>query len=34
LLFSFWVIKGKLIRLIMEEREENGALGKAGVLEP
>jgi len=39
--FSFWVIKGELIRLIMDEKEESGALGKAfscgyqkGVLEP
>jgi len=29
LLFSFWVTKGELIWLIMDEREESGALGKA-----
>jgi len=41
ILFSFWVINGELIRLIMDEREENDALRKEfscgyqkGVLEP
>jgi len=29
IIFSFWVIEGELIRLIMNEREESDALGKA-----